>query len=1386
MNIADSVQEVEKNAFGNVNTSAVVNYEGNADSWNSITLEKQGNTVLSDSAPNYECIMDSTFGIVRPTSLGNCFYSSPSELSFSNFYGGYCSSDSHSYIDVNDAFFGRDANQIFVSIPKDSYVTVRFPHVLYFAEDSCLYLSTTGIVDEHADFYAVMENGDLQFMFTAIEDKESHRIPLHSLGGGIVGLKIVGKDLDGDSPGFDVVDLYLLAHETEIASDYHSNTTVMMTREGKTYNLLKEEQTFNKKTEEVVSIIVDPDWQNHVPGYISVTQHGKTILKNEGGAFVDLAPGRLFSPQESVYIALIDQDGNVVETRRTTLRIVPDVDTESYYAAKEKRKFYITAKGTRYPRPVGFTVSVDGRTYTGYESGKHFYDQISAEINPAEDKTVTVTKDGYYDYSVPAGLTGGTNEVSMIPTSVTGPYLQALLYDRSGTGRPWFPNLLVQNCGLPESNPVSGQKRTVSLYPVAGWNGHGEGRIFLEQGDTRLELKNATMNEIDWSSQSFTEGQPVYLCAVAGDGVQVREKLVGEVYRTRDSNLKIDLGEAVESDADKAGNKDLDILGGNSLGFSLGGTAPLSFTVKDDGSVEGTIGLTLAKDSYKESAFGEIKEMLSRFADPGQSAQLHDIAGYLDELADEGITPAYAHSTLGVSGKAQVIGYFSGSLVDGRFGFTELKAALVFSGGVSYTWNTFVPVVVAEVPAYIKMEIKAKVETSLKMKYNDAMEKLVSDGKQHLTGKLSLSGEAGPGWEGYVSCGIKGTGSLKVKTEIPIRIPETTMTLQGTISVVGSLLGINGEWEIFSTREKVFFDGAEEGYWCWKNTGEDGILQTVEFRPDLTAHLMTASSGDAVFRGVSGYSAPCLARLSDGRLLAVWTADVAGRSAVDKNGVYYSLKDGDSWSAPALVRDDGTGDAVPRLFRTDGTVCLAWQNYAKAFRQDTLPSFQTVSQQVSYATASFDETTGTWSEPEQKDEAWYRQIAGADLPGDYPGEWPASMSARQVLTGGGIRAVLYTGEDDSGTEQVFGLFDDGFGWGNPVQLTEEETGVNGFGAELEQGMLCLLYTTGEYGNSDLVYSQQGLAADLTVRWADYVRQTLIPGGELTVKLDVANCGTAAADGVRLRVKNGDALLREEEILTRFAPGDETVLYIGCPLPEAPDFDSLRVEAIPLTGSDTRPGDNAADLRLYRTDLSLESVSAVTDGARTEVVTLVVNRGTAPAGETVLTFRQGKPDGTVLGTAPVPAVGPGDVESVSASLKGLQAGEMVYVEAARIGEENLIGNNTSQALVLASDPVGLRLSAVAKKEQRSVLVTVNAENRTLSETGPITLVVALCRTDTGQQVDCRVIPDVTVKGLGSYTGEAVFGTDLPDGLTWKAFALDVAGIPLAESVSGAVS
>ena len=1067
-------------------------------------------------------------------------------------------------------------------------------------------------------------------------------------------------------------------------------------------------------------------------------------------------------------------------------------NTGSYYAPTKSPQFQIIAQGAGYPAVTGFTVTVDGVSFTsGYKPGeKHFTEQFSVTIPDGYDGDIIISREGYYTYSLPAFFASGIfNVITMVPTSVKGPFAQTLLMDCSQGSYSNFRNMIAEEGGVYELDLSGAEKpETSRLVPVINWNGHGSGSVWLEQNGQTIPLTNEAFNTV-CLPEKFAANKTIYLCAEAADGAVLRQALKLKIIARAASGLKLDLGEAVEIDTSKSSIGNLDILSNKTLKVDFSKItdpfAPVSFTIKGDGSIEGVIGVK-AEGKDTQAVFGSMKNSLDRLADESDTEKAREIATLVDEMKKAKVLGASQSSEFGIKGNVNILGYFTGKIINGRPKLTETKLVLSFSGSMSYTHNTVISVGPVPVPAYFKSTLEAKLECYLKMILDNKTNDLMPDGdRRDVTIKISV--EAGPGWEGYLSGGAKGTANVKISMLVPVQTVTSSASIQADICFVGTLCGINGEWRPkgWQTPEMVFYD---RGEWCWKR--KDSLsTQALSFYPDLTIATMSMSGAgvvDAIAAGVSGYTAPVLEILPDGRMLAVWMADVPGRSTIDKGGVYYSIYTNGVWSDALLINDDGTNDSVPHLYVQNDVVYAAWQNYTTVFNMDSLPDYDTIVNQLSYVTSSFNAGLDTWSVPATITEDEFRSFSESRLPADYEGEWPATMSIRKDLDNGSMRAVLYTALDNSEAEQVYGLFDDGYGWGEPVQLTKEIGGVNGFDAALNSGSISILYTTGDYANATLKLCEASLAADLSVTDVDYIRQTLVPGNELTILTTVKNNSPTTINGVHISVANAGNVVHEEDISVRFNSGKESILYVNYALPKTIDFDSLTVTATPVIDDDADESDNSAVCTLYLTDVSVENVSAVCVDGITEVSALIVNRGQTTTTATTLIYHKETPDGEVIGTEAVPAMQPGDVESIVTYLNALPAGDMVYVEAVRLTDENIIGNNSSHAVVLESAMNELGLSANASQSEDSLTISIDVSNNTTESMNRLNL-VAVTYDENGKLLDTKCFSNITLAALNSIEQTVTLSINsAKKSVIWKVFLLDEGWIPLTKSVSGMTS
>lgn len=1001
-------------------------------------------------------------------------------------------------------------------------------------------------------------------------------------------------------------------------------------------------------------------------------------------------------------------------------------------------RIYAAGADLRDP-PDGFQITIDGKTYRSTRDSSYGYEEIRAEKPKGYTGKIMIAKEGYHTYEMPGNWANILANVLMTPKTVTGPFAQTL-YSKGG-------NLLVYGDWIDvyQRAPGKDAQDPVNLYALINWNGHGAGKVWLQQGETKIDLDNDR-----WTScaalDQLEPNKTVYLCAEAADGAAMRTRTQIKIHEA--ANVSLDIGAGSLKVPTDGGQDELKILENVNLELDLSELfqdTAIKISVGLDGSFKGILGVKLAEGSDVEAAYGTMKDTFKRLKDPKSSALNRDIAKELDKFIKEnGFTSTPRSSKLGVKGDIQVMSIFSGNFKDGTARITELDAALIGSAALSYTHQTIVALPTGPIPAYLKVALASSLQLMLKMTYDEELKELVPK-RMPLDFSMSLAAEVGPGWEGYFSCGVKGTGELKFYGFIPIVADDITATLAAKIGLVGTLYGFSGEWDVVKTKEMAFW---ENGWFVWHEyTPKDDSLSGLAFRPDTTMQTMTFAAaqqpGRPLAQKVSGYSAPDMVQLADGRLLAVWTADVPGRKLSDRGGIYYSVLENGAWSAPKLVWDDGTNDCAPTLQTVGSDVWLTWQNHKTPMNAENLKSItvEQITANCDLAAACFDPSsntftdagnvgttgygyalrltrqnnqltaawtqstangsettetvwtavrkTGKWSGQKQGTADWYQPAQTLPASWDAQTEAPAA-SARQCFSTDSYDAIVYTAEDENGVNQIYALWNDGYGWGEPFALTAVQSGsIGGFSAVIDEdeqihilANVLTLGENGEYQSADLMLFEKALGADLTVSEADYVRRTLVPGKTVTLTAEVTNNGTKTVAGVHVSALDGSQLLTEADFGITLLPGQTKTAYLNYELPESSTLTGVTLRVVPQEGADADESDNTAQCAFQLVDLSVEDVTSVVYGESTLLQAQIVNRGQKTSETTSVVFHLGTPDGEVLGTADLGAIEAGGLEQAELTLnRTLDDREMIYVEVPVQTDENLYGNNTNYGVVI---------------------------------------------------------------------------------------------------------
>ena len=313
-----------------------------------------------------------------------------------------------------------------------------------------------------------------------------------------------------------------------------------------------------------------------------------------------------------------------------------EVPTRGYYMALTDKLFRFLDPTTGYPQPFGFTLKVGNLAFS---SGS--VRELGVPMEISEDETVLCMKEGYHTYELPAYLITSYNVITMTPSSVTSPFAETLLMDKTSGSYKGYTNLRAEGASVYESD--LSQRDTQKLYVSVNWNGHGEGSVWLEQDGVRLDLLDGGFIPAEIGSV-FTAGPSIYLCGEAEDGTVFRHSTKLSVI-ARHVTDGIDMGLEESLTIDGSLNDNLGFLDSQSfaLNFSAlsGGAVPLK--VKIDGeTIKGTIGVSVGKEEYEKKSDGTAKheqdnmfDMVKEFVDMYKKGSEPGGSDLLEQLQDK-------------------------------------------------------------------------------------------------------------------------------------------------------------------------------------------------------------------------------------------------------------------------------------------------------------------------------------------------------------------------------------------------------------------------------------------------------------------------------------------------------------------------------------------------------------------------------------------------------------------------------------------------------------------------------------------------------------------------------------------------------------------------------
>ncbi|MCR5283617.1 MAG: VWA domain-containing protein [Lachnospiraceae bacterium] len=716
---------------------------------------------------------------------------------------------------------------------------------------------------------------------------------------------------------------------------------------------------------------------------------------------------------------------------------------ENYYGPESATQIYWVSKHA--------TLSYLGSDYSSGENGM-------ASIPLGDVGDVTISKEGYRTRTISAKKLKEEGRVRLEKESE-----RPIIY----SVRIGFTDVLTDEYTI----ELASNKQTKFTADI-DWGKNERGSLYLAQGTKAVAFSKDTFSTV--LSTNFDISDDLYLVATDKAGNAVKKKLLISAA-AGDLDLEFNFG---RNTSFKIPDR-VPLFGGHEIALdldALNNFFPFTVSIEKkkvrvaigielngrhgEGEIDTKTGSLRSEEQvikYCEEVKDAYKILEKYNCDPSSLAfqDVDEKATVLQKLEHEykgaRVRPKVK---FGFDAEMSVFGYMEGYIADGgKVNFIEGGIILKPSIETEWSGQFFIPVpILSAIPFYWEAGIKAELETAISMRkqigYEDSFICTIN-----VDFTAAVKGGAGIGLHDTISAGggITGTFNPKLQTYSD-RNPYITLGADVAIYLTYTVGPFSDEWELKSKHFDIYSNGVAEGIET-QSLAEDpvkGALDITNYKPmdlsylaeeSVTAQKQSAL-GTASDLSTNSFSAPDpkLVSFKDGTCLAVWVdAKTADYNAVQ---LYYAYYDGENWTAPALISDDGTLDSTPEVVATGNTAYVVWQNAEQAVgaEDDVMDLFAKTGIKVARFTAATN-TFKTW------------ELTTAD---DY-------IDMQPVIAANGEKAAVYWIKNTE--NQVFGS-----GNKNQIMTSTLENDTWSAPVKVEENVTSVMSLAAAYNGEDPVYA----------------------------------------------------------------------------------------------------------------------------------------------------------------------------------------------------------------------------------------------------------------------------------------------------------------------------
>ena len=375
----------------------------------------------------------------------------------------------------------------------------------------------------------------------------------------------------------------------------------------------------------------------------------------------------------------------------------------------------------------------------------------------------------------------------------------------------------------------------------------------------------------------------------------------------------------------------------------------------------------------------------------------------------------------------------------------------------------------------------------------------------------------------------------------------------------------------------------------------------------------------------------------------------------------------------------------------------------------------------------------------------------------------------EIINEKGVKAILFT--VGSGVRSgLYGVFYDEVSgeWGQATALTDSNDFIASFSAVVtEAGELQIMVNRtavnetagGESAYGESVIQIITIKPDIRLEVTDvyYSEETYVAGTNLLMQLTVANSGQSAANGIVVKIYDGDTLVSERTFDVTVYGGGTATVDLSPVFDEIVQNKELTIKVYPSANAGNEAYCASTTVTLTQNDIAVENISwGMSESGKALIYANIVNRGYTVPEKSTVSLRRASADGEIIDSVAMNNLSTLETQHVKFEAQA-QKNDVFYITIELEAEDNNSANNEAYVVI--------RMNSGIECPHEYEKITTAA---TCTEDGSVVMTCSICG-DSYIETILTALGHDYIDGVCTRCGsteEIVSNGSCGDGLTWK--------------------